>query len=309
VTPPEPRPAVLETTVVGPEVTGARSALAALRFYAADAAADARPGRLGAALWGAAQAVHAVGRVVSDRALRRAALVPTALTAIASAALAWLVMEAPAGEDRLAAFHAWVVVFVALASMPPTILRRMWVRVALEARRVAGLAPGEDPHAREGLARMLWREGWKLARQAAVVSFGLLPIVAVVKLLPFGRAESAALAAAWAFYWIVVDAFELPLEVVAGAAPAARAPWYARLLRRAAGAFVLLGFLRGVARLLAALTRPWHEEVEFTERHAWEVAGFALVLGALLAIPGVGLFFRSFAIVAATGMHGRLEER
>lgn len=302
-------PPVLGTALVGPRITGARSAVAAFRSYAADAGVEARPGALDRVLWGAAQAVHAAGHVAGDAALRKAALVPTALTFVGSAVLAWLVMTVPEGGDSLAAFHAWLVAFVALASMPPTILRRQWVRVAFEARRVAGLSPGEDPWADVGYVRMLWRESWKLVRQAAAVSFGLLPIAIVLRMLPFGRTESAALAAVWAFYWIVLDAFELPLEVIPGPEPAAPQPWYARLLRRGAGLFVLFRPLNAAARFVSRLTKPWHEEVAFTERHPWETAGFAVVIGVLLAIPGVGLFFRSVAIVAATELQGRLEER
>jgi uncharacterized protein involved in cysteine biosynthesis len=58
--------------------------------------------------------------------------------------------------------------------------------------------------------------------------------------------------------------------------------------------------------MLERLARPWGEEVRFTERHGWETAGFATGIGVVLAIPVVGLFFRSVAITAATDLIGRL---
>jgi len=42
--------------------------------------------------------------------------------------------------------------------------------------------------------------------------------------------------------------------------------------------------------------------VETTERRRWETIGFGLAAGVVLAVPGLGLFFRSVAIVAATGI-------
>lgn len=298
----------LPTALVGPAVAGPRDALRALRFYAATPAAVARPRPLDRALWGAGQALAAAALVVDDARLRRAVVVPTALTFVGCAALALLVMDAD-GPGGLATFHAFLVSFVALSSMPPTVLHRMWLRVAFEARRSVGLSPGEDPYPGQSYLRILWRELRKALRQAVVVSAGLVPLLVVVRLLPFGRYESAALAGAWAFYWIVLDAFELPIEVVPGPPPAAPDFWFARWLRNTGRRFPVLALLRAVGAPLNALSRPWREEAHFTERHRWEVAGFAAVVGVLLAIPGVGLFFRSIAIVAGTALHARLEER
>jgi hypothetical protein len=196
---------------------------------------------------------------------------------------------------------------VALASMPPTLLQRLWMRVAHEARRAQGLAPGPAP-APEGHVRTIGRELGKALRQAVVVSAGLAPVLLIVRLLPFGRAESTAVAALWAFYWIVIDALELPFEILPGPRPAATAPWYARGLVALGGAHRLLRPATGVGRLLGRLTAPWHSEVEFTERHPWEAVGCGAAIGALLAVPVLGLFFRSAAIVAMTGLHGRLVE-
>jgi hypothetical protein len=117
----------------------------------------------------------------------------------------------------------------------------------------------------------------------------------------------AALGAAWAFYWVVVDAFELPLEAVPGPRQGAGTPWFARALHRLGAVLWPLRPFGWAGRMLARLTRPWGEEVRFTERHPWETAGFGLAVGAALAIPGVGFFFRAIAIVAATALNARLE--
>lgn len=55
-------------------------------------------------------------------------------------------------------------------------------------------------------------------------------------------------------------------------------------------------------RLAGSLSRPWDDEIHFTERRPWECLGFALAAGALLAIPGLGLAFRAVAITGATAV-------
>ena len=307
---PPPAAPALDTALTGPAARGLRGARAALAFYAAEPGARPRPAPLDRAVWAAAQVANAARLVATDRALRRAALVPTALTAAGCALLAAVsttgrIVEGSA-PSPLATFQAFLVAFVALASMPPTVLQRMWIRVALEARRALGLPAGEDPFPGAGWARLAVREGWKAFRQFLTVSIGLAPLLFLVKLLPFGTEEAAVLGAAWAFYWIVVDAYELPIEVVPGPRGGAPAPWYARLLRRAGARLRILRPLGALGRFVDRLTRPWREEVHFTERHAAETAGFGAAVGIVLAVPGLGLFFRAIAIVAATAQVGAL---
>jgi hypothetical protein len=297
---------VLGTALVGPAARTTRQALSAVAFHARHADAAPRPGRWGRALWALGVTLHAAELVVTDRRLRRAALLPSLLTLAGCAVLAGIAAADEEGARGAAAFQAFLVSFVALASMPPTVLQRMWFRVAHEARRALGQAEGEDPFPGEGFAAMLWREGVKAARQAVVVTVGIFPLLVLVRLLPFGQAESALLAGAWAFYWVVVDAFELPIEVVPGPRGGAPAPWYARLLGRAGAKYRLLRPLAGLGRWLDRLTRPWHEEVRFTERHAVETVAFGAVVGTVLLIPVAGLFFRAVAITAATALLGRL---
>ena len=301
---------VLETALVAPAAPGLRGALAALAFYAATPEARPRPDRLHRALWGAGLTFHAARLVVADRALFRASLLPTGLT-VAGCLIFAGVATAVADVDAKHAgttLNAFTVSFVALASMPPTVLQRLWVRMANQARRAVGLPAGEDPFPGESFLHLLWREGWKSIRQAVVVSIGLAPLLGVAHLLPFGSYDAALLAAAWGFYWVVVDAFEIPMEVIPGPRHHAADPWYSRLLVRLGGRSRWLRPSRWFGRILARLTTPWNGEVRFTERHAWETAGFGLAIGTVLAVPVVGLFFRAVAITAATALIGRLGE-
>ncbi|WP_242345831.1 hypothetical protein [Anaeromyxobacter terrae] len=290
-----------------PRLDGPRAALRAIAWYAANPAAAPTASRLDRALYGVAQVFQATRLVATDPALRRAALVPTAITFAGCALLATLATAAADDPDPAGTFHAFLVTFVGLASMPPTLLQRLWLRVALEARRAVGLAPGEDAFAEVGYLRLVVAESAKALRQALVVSIGIAPLVLLVRILPFGTFEATALAGAWTFYWIVVDALELPIEVLVGPRTDGPSPWYSRLLGRAARASWLLRPLGALARFLDRLTRPWREEVAFTDRHRFETLGLGLAVGAVLAIPVVGLFFRSIAIVAATALVGRAD--
>jgi hypothetical protein len=302
-----------QTTLVGPPAASLRQASAALAFYAAEPAARPRPGRLDRLLWGLGVSFHAARLMWRDRALLRSSLLPTGLTLLAAAAVAAVVGLAaghgatePGVPPSLRGLQAFLVTFVALASMPPTFLQRQWMAVAHQARRSLGLPPGEEPFPGERYLAMLWREGRKAVRQGWVVSLGVLPVVVFIRLLPFGDSEAAALGAAWAFYWVVVDAFELPIEVLPGPRHGTPAPWYSRGLAWVGQLARPLRFFGWAGRWLERLARPWGEEVRFTERHGWETAGFAAGIGLVLAVPVLGLFFRSVAIVAATDLVGRL---
>jgi hypothetical protein len=301
---------VLETLLVGPPAVGLRGALGALAFYAATPEARPRPARIDRALWGAGVTLQAARLFLTDRALLRSALLPTGLTAAGCAVLAALATIATEEDARQAGstLHAFMVSFVALASMPPTVLQRLWFRVANQARRAVGQPAGEDPFPGQSFLRLSWREGWKAVRQALVVSIGLAPLLLLARALPFGNLDAALLAGAWGFYWLVVDAFEIPLEVVPGPRHRAGDPWYGRFLVRFGEVSRWLRPARWFGRFLSRLTTPWHGEVRFTERHAWETAGFGLVVGTLLTVPVLGLFFRAVAITAATALLGRLGE-
>ncbi|WP_242338745.1 MULTISPECIES: EI24 domain-containing protein [Anaeromyxobacter] len=296
-----------EDPLAPPPLDGPRAAARAIAWYASNPAAAPRVSRLDRALYGVAQVLHAARLVAGDPALRRAALVPTAITFAGCALLATLATARADDPDPAGTFHAFLVTFVALASMPPTLLQRLWLRVALEARRALGLPPGEDAFADVGYVRLVVAESAKALRQAIVVSIGIAPLLILVRILPFGTLEATLLAGAWAFYWLVVDALELPIEVLSGPRTGGPSPWYSRLLARAGRAAWVLRPFSALARFLDRLTRPWREEVAFTERHRFETLGLGVAVGAVLVIPVVGLFFRAIAIVASTAAVGRLD--
>lgn len=250
---------------------------------------------------GAGAVLAAAQLVVRDRGLRRAAALPTLLTfagcAALAAAAAWIGGDEAGALRRLQSF---MVAFVALSSMPPTLLVRQWTRVANEARRALGLGPGEDPSAGRPWARVIVGEWGKAMRQALVVAIGLSPLLLLLVFAPDGA--WTVVGAVWAFYWIVVDALELPIEVIPGPPPPAPAPWFTRGLGHVGKRFFLLRPAAWAGRLAGRLSRPWVEEIHFTERRPWECLGFGLAAGALLAFPGLGLAFRAVSITAATRM-------
>jgi hypothetical protein len=251
---------------------------------------------------GAALVLRAALLVARERGLRRAAALPTLLTFLGCAALAALLAwlgddDKPAALGRL---HSFMITFVALSSMPPTLLTRQWTGVAREARRAVGLGPGEDPHAGRPWLRVMAAEWGKAVRQALVVVLGLSPLLLLLWVAPDGT--WTVLGAVWAFYWVIVDALELPIEVVPGPPPPAPAPWFSRGLGRVGRTFFLLRPAAWAGGLAGRLSRPWVEEIHFTERRPWECLGFGLAAGALLAVPGLGLAFRAVAITGATAM-------
>jgi hypothetical protein len=322
--PPAPGEPVIATVAVGPPVRGPRTAVAAVARYGADPVLSAGPWPLDRAAWGAGQVLWAARLAWRDRALRRAALWPVVLTALGCGVLAalytWHDVDA---VHPLVTLHLYMSVFVGLASMPPTLLLRQWSRVANEARRALGLPPGEDPFAGRPLVRVVAAEWVKALRQAAVVAVGLLPVILALEVLPDAVHAPAVVAGLWAFYWGVVDAFELPMEVLPGrrvarASPSPRRrakpassghggpePWFARLLVGVGRRSRLLGPVAWAGRLGGRLARPWREELHFTERHRWETAGMGIAAGALLSLPVLGLAFRAVAIVAATALVSR----
>ena len=198
--------------------------------------------------------------------------------------------------------------FVAISSMPPTLLWPLWTRLGLEARRAVGGAPGEEERPGEPYPRLLVRELWKALRQTAVVAVGLAPIFFVVELLPgVGHGVTILLGASWAWYWVVLDALEIPVELQPGRLGPGDPPWFERELRALGARSRWLRLLGRVGQFVGWLARPWRQQASFTERHPWESAGFALGTVTFLAIPVLGVFFRAVAITAATALVVREE--
>jgi hypothetical protein len=274
--------------------------------FAAEGGAAPGGAALDQFLWGLAQVARGARLLATDRALLRAAALPTALTLGGAAALSALVASQREGHFFDGAFA----LFVAISSMPPSILWRQWVRVGLESRRAAGATPGEEERPGEPYLRLLLREGVKTVRQGALVAFGLLPVAVAVELVPWvGHGVTVAVGAAWAWYWVVLDALEIPVELRPGKLDAGPPTWFERALGAAGARSRWLLPLSAAGRLSGSLARPWRHQAAFTERHPWPSAGFALAAVAFLAIPVVGVFFRAVAIAAATRLVVEREER
>ena len=247
---------------------------------------------------------RAAALVASDRTLLRSALLPTTLTFLGSAALAAVYARSHEGKFFESAFAA----FVALSSMPPTLLWPLWTRLAVEARRALGAPPGEEERPGESYARLLLRESTKALRQGAVVAIGLAPVFFLVELLPgVGHGITLSLGVAWAWYWVVLDALEIPVEMQPGRLGPGAPPWFERGLVELGGRSRWLRFLRPAGRFVGWLARPWRHQAKFTERQPWESAGFGLASVAVLAVPVLGVFFRAVAITAATALVVRYE--
>lgn len=242
--------------------------------------------------------------VATDRALLRSSLLPTGLTFLGSAALAAFVAWRREGRFFELAFAS----FVGLSSMPPTLLWPLWKRLGKEARRAVGATPGEEERPGESYSRLLVRETTKAVRQGLVVAIGLAPIFFVVELLPgVGHRVTVALGLAWAWYWVVLDALEIPVELQPGRLGPGEPTWFERGLGALSARSRWLRILRPAGRFVGWLARPWRHQVAFTERHPWESAGFGLASGAVLAVPVLGVFFRAVAITAATSLVVRYE--
>ena len=205
-------------------------------------------------------------------------------------------------------FQVAFALFVAISSMPPTLLWPLWTRLGLEARRAVGGSPGEEERPGERYPRLLARELFKALRQTAVVAIGLAPVFVVVEWLPgIGHGVTVVLGAAWAWYWVVLDAFEIPVELQPGRLGPGEPTWFELALQDLGARSRWLRLFGVVGRFVGWLARPWRHQARFTERHPWESAGFAVGTVTFLAIPVLGVFFRAVAITAATAMVVRQE--
>ncbi len=122
-----------------------------------------------------------------------------------------------------------------------------------------------------------------------------------------GHWLTISLGAAWAWYWVVLDALEIPVELRPGRLGPGEPPWFERGLRGLAARSRLLRILGPVGGFVGWLARPWRHQASFTERHSWESTGFGLASVAFLAVPVLGVFFRAVAITAATALVVREE--
>jgi len=242
---------------------------------------------------------RAAALVATDRELRRSALLPTTLTFLGCAVLAALIAWRREGRFPEVAFAT----FVAISSMPSTLLWPLWKRFGLESRRALGAPPGEEERPGERYASLLLRESAKAVRQAVVVAVGLAPVFLVVELLPgVGHGVTVVLGLLWAWYWVVLDALEIPVELSPGRLGPGEPTWFERLLLAVGARSRWLRPFGLAGRFLGWLSRPWRHQASFTEGRAWESSGFGAGAVAFLAIPVLGIFFRAVAITAATAL-------
>lgn len=86
-------------------------------------------------------------------------------------------------------------------------------------------------------------------------------------------------------------------------------PWFHRWLDRVRNkpAAKLLAPIRMLAEVVRALGRSWSAEIRIVEREHALCGGFDLGVVALLAIPGLNLFFRPALVIGAAHLRGQLE--
>jgi len=242
---------------------------------------------------------RAAALVATDPGLRRSALLPTSLTFVGCAVVAALIAWRREGRFAEVAFAT----FVAVSSMPSTLLWPLWKRLGLESRRALGAPPGEEERPGERYVAVVWRESAKAVRQAIVVAVGLGPVFLVVELLPgVGHGITVVLGLLWAWYWVVLDSLEIPVELSPGRLGPGEPTWFERVLLAVGARSRWLRPFGLAGRVLGWLARPWRHQASFTEGRAWESSGFGAGAVAFLAIPVVGVFFRAVAITAATAL-------
>lgn len=255
-------------------------------------------------LYGAAQVIAALRALRKSSALRKAALWPAFLNALAVAAIASLAVWDDWGVDG-AGWHwaalKFAAVFTICAALPPTVLHPLWVKVAQRTRTELGLPP-EPPEEVHGYARMVVHETKKAFQQAIIGgTIGLLPILMLLGILPGTNVLEPLVIMAWAIYWMLIDAFEFCIGESRMPMPP-RAAWFARWAFAYGNGDYWWSFriVRKFGHWLHRLARPWRREIAFTESHAPATVGFGLALSMVFAFPVLGLIFRPVAIIAAT---------
>jgi hypothetical protein len=254
--------------------------------------------------YGLFQPLLALRLLLAHADLLRAALIPAAGLAV----LCLLYAEVADARHFGRAFFS---AFAVLAPVPSILFAQHYSRLAAAAHARLGL--GERRALDEGLFRALRRA----AGQMVLIAIGIAPFTAMLRLVPLGGATAVkAVAAAWALYWVVFDAFDSARTLAPGETLAdvdrrnleARPPWFVRLLRAASQR--LPAPLRGLGGAFAALcdrlARPLREELALGERHPTAILGFALTTALLLATPVLNLLFRPIVIIAAVHLGARL---
>jgi len=165
--------------------------------------ADAKPlppkaARVDRFLFGLVQPVISARFVARDRELLKAALLPVVVVA-AFCALAALPGRHDSAWHFVRRFYA---AFAVLAPLPSIIFARHYARLAATARRKLGL--GDCEPRLETLRRAIRRAIY----QAILVAVGAIPVIGLLRLIPFFGGPARLAAALWALHWVIIGAFD-----------------------------------------------------------------------------------------------------
>src|SRR5262249_27510986 len=136
--------------------------------------------------------------------------------------------------------------------------------------------------------------------QAILVAVGAIPVIGLLRLIPFFGGPARLAAALWALHWVIIGAFDDARVLEPGEALAdvdahnAAAPqaWFVGGFFGIADPLPTIGKpLRWFSRRCDRLSVEWREEMAIAEDHPWLVSGFGLTTAALLATPVLNLFF------------------
>ena len=267
-------------------------------------------------LWGLAQPLLGMNVMIRDRTMLGDALFPVFTVAGFCLLGAFAAAGRVEGDQitrtwtGIAAFFA---AFIALAPIPPFLFARHYARMAARARGLLELGPREPWLEPMGVSL------WKTIAQAIIIAVGVAPITILLGLLVVGAPLALAVQGLWTLHWMVVEGLDNGRTLASGqtVAEITRAeealrhdPWYHRWFDRVTHKTLvkLLSPLRMLAEIVRALGRPWSIETRLVEHERALSAGFGLGVVALLAIPGLNLFFRPALVIGATHLRGRLEQ-
>ena len=256
------------------------------------------------ALWGLSQPVIGARLLLAHSSLIALALGPVLVTSAICIALAYADFE---GSGFLGLVRSLYLVLVAAAPISPIFFTRTYSRMAARARSLAGYGE-RQPYLRSFGAAL--REA---ILQLIVIGIGLAPVTFVFGLVPVaGWLWGGGVTLVWALHWIAVEALDSARTGVADeqahADPGFR-PWFVRIfdLRPEGPLEPLFAPARWWGSVLHKMTRHWHDEVEFLEKHPFVGLGFAAGAALVLAIPVFNLLFRPIVVIAAVVLQAQIE--
>jgi hypothetical protein len=266
-------------------------------------------------LWGLAQPLLGMRIMLRDRTLLGDALFPVFTIAGFCVLAAFAAAEKVDGGSLTSfwtAIVAFFATFIALAPIPPFLFARHYARMAARARGLLDLGP------REPWLEPISMSLWKTIAQAIIIAIGVAPITILLGMLVIGAPLALMVQGGWTLHWMVVEGLDngrtlAPGETVEEITRTEEAlrhdPWYYRWFALVTHKTVLklLTPLRMVLEVVRALGRPWSHEIRLVEHERALSVGFGIGVVALIAVPGLNLFFRPALVIGAAHMRGRLE--